>query len=119
MQKRFLLSTLLFVVTLPLFAQYNFQFLSNKTYGMQLSGSWGYSDTAHNKEYALVGTSTGLSIVDISNPVSPVQVKFINGKPGLWRECQTWKNYAYITQDNDTTNSEGILIYNLSQLPGG
>ncbi|MDB5226945.1 MAG: hypothetical protein JWN78_1138 [Bacteroidota bacterium] len=110
-----------FVIFSQLHAQYNIKALSNKTYpGQNLSGSWGYSDTINNKEYALVGTSTGLSIVDITIPASPTQVKFINGKQGSWRECQTWKNYAYITEDNhDTINTEGVLIYDLSQIPNG
>ena len=111
------------VATSQLYAQYNFQFLGKKTYTAQnLSGSWGYNDTINNKEYALVGTTKGLSIVDITTPANPVEVKFINGKQGTWRECQTYKNFAYITQDNNTgsdTVSEGVLIYNLSQLPGG
>ncbi|MBK9792408.1 MAG: choice-of-anchor B family protein [Sphingobacteriales bacterium] len=120
MKKSLFLTTCLIVVTSHLFAQYNFQLLGKKTYtGQNLSGSWGWNDTINNKEYALVGTTKGLSIVDITTPTTPVEVKFINGKQGTWRECQTYKNYAYITQDNDTTNSEGILIYDLSQLPGG
>ena len=108
------------VATSQLYAQYNIQFLGKKTYTAQnLSGSWGYNDTINNKEYALVGTTKGLSIVDITTPTNPVEVKFINGKQGTWRECQTYKNFAYITQDNDSTNSEGVLIYDLSLIPGG
>ncbi len=118
--KKTLFLTAFIVVTSQLFSQYNFQLLGKKVYSAQnLSGSWGWNDTINHKEYALVGTTKGLSIVDITTPTNPVEVKFINGKQGTWRECQTYKNYAYITQDNDTTNSEGILIYNLGQLPGG
>ncbi len=120
MKKVITLATLFLVAVSSLFAQYNMQFLGKKTYtGQNLSGSWGWNDTINNKEYALVGTTKGLSIVDITTPSNPVEVKFINGKQGTWRECQTYKNYAYITQDNDTTNSEGILIYDLSQIPNG
>lgn len=103
------------------FSQYNLDLVSKKTYTAQnLSGSWGYNDTVNNKEYALVGTSKGLSIVDITTPTTPVEVKFINGSQGTWREVQTYQNYAYITQDNNTANSsEGVLIYDLSQIPNG
>jgi len=102
-------------------AQYNVQLLARKTYsGQNLSGSWGYVDPVTQKEYGLIGTSKGLSIVDVSIPTSPVEVKFIPGSNGLWRECQTYRSYAYITQDNNgNTNSEGILIYDLSTLPAG
>jgi choice-of-anchor B domain-containing protein len=119
MKKIYLAATLLFV-TASLFAQYNFQLKGIKAYNHQLSGSWGYTDTINNKEYALVGTIKGLSIVDITTPTSPVEVKFINGTQGTWRECQTWSHYAYITQDNSGNNaSEGVLIYDLTQIPNG
>lgn len=103
------------------YGQYNIELLSRKTYLAQnLSGSWGYNDTVNNKEYALVGTTRGLSIVDITTPTLPVEVKYINGSQGLWREVQTYSHYAYITQDNNSNNnSEGLLIYDLSQLPTG
>lgn len=118
------LSLLIFIsiyFVLAIQAQYNCQLIGKKTYsGMNLSGSWGWNDTLNHKEYALVGTTTGLSIVDITTPSTPVQVKFIPGSQGLWRECQTYKNYVYITQDdNSNANSEGVLIYDLSTLPNG
>ncbi len=120
MNKKFFITTFIIVVSSHIFAQYNFQFLGKKTYtGQNLSGSWGWNDTINNKEYALVGTTKGLSIVDITTPANPVEVKFINGKQGTWRECQTYKSYAYITQDNDSANSEGVLIYDLRQIPNG
>lgn len=124
MKKILLLATLTLLASLHLQAQYNIQLLGKKTYtGQNLSGSWGWNDTINHKEYALVGTTKGLSIVDITTPSTPTEVKFINGKQGTWRECQTYKNYAYITEDNQNSSSdtvtEGILIYNLSQLPGG
>jgi choice-of-anchor B domain-containing protein len=47
-------------------------------------------------------------------------VKYINGSQGSWREVQNYKNYIYITQDNNgNANSEGILIYDLNTLPAG
>ena len=114
------LVSLLLLANLTL-AQYNMELLGKKVYsGMNLSGSWGYTDTVNNKEYALVGTSKGLSIVDITTPATPTEVRFITGSQGSWREAQTWKNFVYITQDNNSnTNSEGVLIYDLSLIPGG
>lgn len=121
--KKSLLSLFLFISVFVAnsFGQYNVQLIGKKTYtGQNLSGSWGYNDTINNKEYALVGTTKGLSIVDITTPTTPVEVKFFSGSQGLWREVQTWKHYAYITQDdNSNTTSEGVLIYDLNQLPAG
>lgn len=120
MKKTSLLLAALFLCSC-LLGQYHIDLVGTKTYtGQNLSGSWGWADTILHKEYALVGTTTGLSIVDITTPSAPVEVKFIHGSQGLWRECQTWSHYAYITQDdNGADTSEGLLIYDLSQLPGG
>ena len=54
-------------------AQLNIDSLSHISYqqlhGANLNDVWGYEDELGN-EYAIVGTSKGTSIVDITNPVS-------------------------------------------------
>lgn len=94
----------------------NVQFRSQLGYGtsVDLSNIWGYVDSLGN-EYALVGTQTGLSIVDVSNPAAPVQRYFIPGTNSFWREVQTWGKYAYVTTEGCCN---GLQIVNLSNLPG-
>jgi hypothetical protein len=57
------------------FSQLNVDSLSHISYqqlhGANLNDVWGYEDEMGN-EYAIVGTSKGTSIVDISNPSNPV-----------------------------------------------
>ncbi len=82
------------------------------------SNIWGYTN-AQGKEFALLGASTGLSIVDISNPRQPVEVAFVPGPgPTLWREIKTWSHYAYVVTES-TTPSEytGIQVVDLLNLP--
>lgn len=94
----------------------NIQFRSQLSYGtsVDLSNIWGYVDSLGN-EYALVGTQTGLSIVDVTNPAAPVQRYFIPGTNSFWREVQTWGKYAYVTTEGCCN---GLQIVNLSNLPG-
>lgn len=95
---------------------FNIQFRSQLGYGstVDLSNIWGYVDSLGN-EYALVGTQTGLSIVDVTNPNAPVQRYFVPGTNSFWREVQTWGKYAYVTTEGCCN---GLQIVNLSNLPG-
>lgn len=109
---------LLWIVTDAARAQsnLNIQFRSQLGYGstVDLSNIWGYVDSLGN-EYALVGTQTGLSIVDVTNPNVPVQKYFVPGTNSFWREVQTWGKYAYVTTEGCCN---GLQIVNLSNLPG-
>ena len=78
----------------------------------ELSDIWGYVDTAGN-EYAIVGLNNGTSIVDLSNPASPVEIFFEPGGNSTWRDMKTWGKFAYITTEAD----DGLLIIDLSSLP--
>lgn len=96
------------------FAQLNITFRSNLNYPVVLSNIWGYADGLGN-EYALVGTNSGLSIVNVTNPDLPVEVQTVSGPPSNWREIKTKGNYAFVTTEG---GSSGLQIVNLSGLPG-
>ncbi len=76
------------------------------------AGVWGYSD-AEGREYALLGTRAGTSIVEVTDPSNPVEVAFIPGRNSIWREIQTFSKYAYVT----TEAGGGVQIIDLSQSP--
>lgn len=90
---------------------YNFSLRDQLTYPFWLSNLWGYTDTAGN-EYALVGTRTGLSIVNVSNPDSIFEMYAVPQNLNNWREVKTWNERAYVV----TEGGGGVLIVNLSQL---
>jgi len=106
-----LLLTLTFSINLK--AQLNIDLLGQLEYADQLSNLTGWADGAGN-EYAIVGTYDGTSIVDITDPTSPVEVQFIDGNNSIWREVRTWDNYAYVVTEADG----GLLCIDLSNLPG-
>ncbi len=94
-------------------AQLNVQFLSNLDYDPILNDIWGYVDTS-GTEYALVGMTTGLSIVSLADPTNPKEVQFVNGANSIWRDIKTWDHYAYVVADQ---GQDGLLIIDLSTLP--
>lgn len=104
---------LLLSLTITLNAQQNITFRSKLSYpGLTLANIGGYVDT-FSHEYALVGTSAGLSIVDVTNPVSPVEKFAVPGLNSSWREVKTFQHYAYVT----TEAGGGLQIINLQYLP--
>lgn len=81
-------------------------------HGANLNDVWGYVDE-HGNEYAIVGTSKGTSIVDISNPSNPIEVFWLPGSESIWRDPCVYGDYAYITTEAD----DGLQIIDLSPLP--
>lgn len=103
-------------ITLTVSGQLNMNLLSNIDYqqlhNAELNDVWGYVDET-GKEYALVGTTKGTSVVDISDPVNPVEIFWEPGLESIWRDLKTWGDYAYIT----TEAQNGLLILDLTSLP--
>ncbi|MCW5906991.1 MAG: choice-of-anchor B family protein [Chitinophagales bacterium] len=115
--KRALAFALISLTVVCGYTQKNLQLLGHLTYAgnVTCSNLTGYADTS-GKEYALVGTSQGLSIVDVTNPASPVEIFFVpgaTGQSGFWREVREYKGYAYVT----TEQSSGLQVVNLNYLP--
>ena len=90
--------------------------LSNLPYpNATCAGVWHYVDSLNN-EYALVGASDRISIVDVTDPVAPVEVfavPALAGQSSLWRELKTARKYAYAVSEG----GGGLIIIDLSNLP--
>lgn len=110
----FLVLTL--IIGLSSFAQVNMTQLSNLNYvslhNAELNDIWGYVDEAGN-EYACVGTTKGTSIVDVTNPVAPVEVFWLPGMNSIWRDLKVWGDFLYVT----TEAQQGLTIIDLTPLP--
>jgi choice-of-anchor B domain-containing protein len=98
-------------------AQKNMTLLSHVNYQQlhdaNLNDVWGYVDET-GKEYAIVGTSKGTSILDISDPTQPSEVFWIGGSKSTWRDPCVHGDFAYVTTEAD----DGLTIIDLSPLPG-
>ncbi len=65
------------------------------------AGCWGYTSPA-GRRLALMGTSAGLSVVDVANPSAPRLTGNITGGSSAWREVRTYREFAYVTTEAQT-----------------
>ncbi len=86
--------------------------------GIQMSDVWGWTDPETGREYALIGRTDGLSIVDLTNAENPVYVgnlpKTATANQSLWRDVKTYKNYAYVVADG--AGAHHVQILDLTRL---
>lgn len=65
------------------------------------------------QEYALVGASKGLIVVDVTDPDAPVQIVQVAGPDNFWKEVKAYSHYAYVVSEG----GQGVQIVDLSALP--
>ena len=107
-----------------LFLIFPFILSAQDSWNMNLLGSFDYSTSQGNdiwgwvdlngNEYALVGLRKGFSVVNVTNPSSPIEEFFISDSNSVWRDIKTWGNYAYVTTEADA----GLLIVDLTDMTG-
>lgn len=81
--------------------------------GSYISGCWGWTDSLTDREYALLGSHTGTTIVEITDIDSIVVRDFVQGPSSIWREIQAHSHYAYVVSEGGS----GTQIIDLSFLP--
>jgi len=114
---RSIFAFLLLFISPNLFSQTNITYRGAYSFpNNELANLWGYVDGAGN-EYALVGTQTGISIIDVTAPANPALVVNITGPFSDWREIKTYGQYAYVVTEGQGGVNVGLMIVDLSQLP--
>ena len=106
----------------------------------RLNDVWGWIDPVTGKEYALVGLSDGISIVDVTTPWEPVVVAKLaeigsgehNHKvqlsdhpsyehhddgtgfkeASIWRDMKVYQNYMYVVNEQD----HGMQVFDLTRV---
>ena len=85
--------------------------------GIGASGNdcWGWTDPNTQKEYALMCTSTGLSFIDISDPLNPINLGQLPTQTNnsTWRDVKTYGNYAFIVSE---ASGHGMQVFDLTRL---
>lgn len=89
---------------------------ANAGYGIRYNGIWGWADN-NGREYACIGATNGVYIIEVTNPTNPVQRDFIQGcvTGCTWRELKTYDHYLYMVSDDGGANC--MQIADLSYLP--
>jgi choice-of-anchor B domain-containing protein len=76
---------------------------------------WGWTDPQTGKEYALLGRSSGVSFVDISDPEHPV---YLGNLPthtvdSLWRGLKVYRNHVFVISE---AAGHGMQVFDLRRL---
>lgn len=75
------------------------------------SNIWGWNNGT--TYLAIIGNVPGTTFYDVTDPVNPVQVGFIDGPDSSWREIKTYKNFAYIVTEGSGPG-QGLQIVDLT-----
>ncbi|MBC8522425.1 choice-of-anchor B family protein [PVC group bacterium] len=75
---------------------------------------WGFVSQS-GREYALMGTSSGTVIVEITTPGNAQVVATLSGPNSLWRDIKTYQNYMYAVSEG----GGGVQVFNLANIDLG
>jgi len=80
------------------------------------SSLWGWTDPDTQREYAIMGRTTGTAFVDITDAANPIYLGNLPSHTGTstWREMKTYGYYAYIISDQN--GNHGMQIFDLRKL---
>lgn len=83
--------------------------------GANGNDSWGWTDPATGKEYALVGTTTCAAFVDISDASSPILLGTLPTATvnSIWRDIKVYQNHAFIVSE---ASGHGMQVFDLTRL---
>lgn len=102
--------------------------------GEKLNDIWGWTDPETGSEYALVGLTDGVSIVDITTPSEPIVIGKLNEPEHLqknknlilphhedggfkgasaWRDLKVYRNHLFVVSEQV---GHGMQVFDLTQL---
>ena len=75
---------------------------------------WGWTGCG-NREFALMGRTSGTSFVEITDPLNPVYLGNLppHTSNSSWRDIKTYNDYAFIVSE---AGGHGMQVFDLSQL---
>jgi len=84
------------------------------------SDIWGWTDPLTGREYAIVCVYDGTSFVDITDPLNPMVLAFIQSTSqigSIWHDVKVFNNYAYIVSEEPNHGMQVFDLRRLRQLP--
>lgn len=95
-------------------------FLSIETLGgtpaERVSDIWGWTDPATGREYALLGRTTALVFVDVTDAAAPRIVGEMPANPSGARDIKVYRDHAFLTGDG--AGEHGLMVFDLTRLRG-
>jgi choice-of-anchor B domain-containing protein len=78
--------------------------------------SWGWTDPVSGKEYALVGITSGLVFVDISDAFEPLILGTLPTETfdSPWRDVKVYNHHAFVVADG--AGAHGMQVFDLTRL---
>ena len=70
----------------------------NSPFGAGYSSCWSYVH-GDGREYAIIGTTNGTAIYNVTDPVNSYRVGFIPGAYSAWREMKSYRNWIYVVSE--------------------
>ena len=67
----------------------------------------------NGNEYALLGSYTGMSLIDVTDPTNMSEVQWFGGPASIWRDPFYYNGHAYCV----TEGGGGMLIVDMTTLP--
>ncbi len=84
--------------------------------GSAANDIWGWTDPVTGREYALIGRVFGTSVVDVTNPITPVYLAELfahNAVGSSWRDIKVFQDHAFIVSE---ASGHGMQVLDLAQL---
>ena len=67
--------------------------VAHRTPGARGADIWGFIDLNSNREYAIMGYSTGTAVYDVTDAQDPREVGFIDGQTTTWRDIKIYQSW--------------------------
>lgn len=81
--------------------------------GSKAANLWGWTDGMTGKEYVLLGMTDTLAILDVSDPINPVQVAQLPNEtaefPQKYRDVKVYRDYAFVIADQFSAHGMQVL----------
>lgn len=82
--------------------------------GERVSDIWGWTDPRTEREYALVGRTAGMLVVDVTEPASPGIVGLVPANPSGARDIKVYRDHAFFTGDG--AGDHGLVVFDLTRI---
>jgi len=83
--------------------------------GAQGNDIWGWNHAPTNRDFAIFGCTTGVSFIDITNPLMPQVIGMLPTQSGAstWRDMKVYQGFAFIVSE---AINHGLQVFNLTRL---